>query len=114
RRQQTFALIRIAEDKDLLADRERLRKDTAGAVELAILQTALYRAARTTLEGRDDAVADAEKSESLLPTRSRTFYREPLTSLLLRAGLPEGVAFNISSPKIDRQPLGEDQPIAIL
>ncbi len=107
-------VIRVGEDTDLLADRERFRTDTPGAEELRILQTALYRAARIALERRDDEKADSEKSESLLPTRSRAYYREPLTSLLLKSDLPEGVAFNIGSPRIERRPLGDDQPLAIL
>lgn len=107
-------VIRVGDDKDLLADRERFRTDTPGAEEFKILQTALYRAARNALEGRDDEEADREKSENLLPTRSRPFYREPLTSLILKSNLPSDVAFNIGSPRIDRMPLGEDKPLAIL
>lgn len=101
-------------DTELLADRERLRQDTSTTAELRILQVALYLAARAKLNSILQEKEDKAKSESLLPIRSREFFREPLTALIMRSDEPAGLSFNLGHPEIKREPLGDDKPAAVL
>jgi len=109
-----FVLNIDALDEELLADRSRLQQDTAKARELALLQQSLYMAARTFLENRDAQRADEEKHLASLPTRSREFYREPVTALLVKAGSKAPLDFKISKPRVERRPLGADQRLSKL
>lgn len=100
-------------DKDLLADRERLRRDSA-TQELELLQSALYLAARTELSRRDDERADEESTLSILPVRSRPYFREPLNALLMRTPPDEATAFDPAKPKVERKPVSDDAPLAVI
>lgn len=100
-------------DDDLLADREHLRRDTPRSRELAVLQQALYRAARSQFE-RLDAKAQHERSTaSLLPVDSRESFREPFTALLLR-NEHDDAGFDLADPKVERKLRSPDDPIAVL
>jgi hypothetical protein len=101
-------------DAELLADRERLRVDTPTAKALAVVQRALYLAARSKLASLDEGSDSDSPSLSLLPTGSREFFREPLTSLVLTLERGAVVGFDASNPDIQRKPLGDDGRIAQL
>jgi hypothetical protein len=101
-------------DDELLADRSRLQQDTAKAAELALLQQSVYMAARTFLESRDQEQAEAQMHLAYLPTASREFYREPLTSLLMRMGHSAPMEFHVSKPRVERRLLGDEKPLAAL
>jgi hypothetical protein len=107
-----FILHADALDEALLADRERLQRDTKSVKELELLQSALYRAARTEIESRDQVSVDKATTVSMLPTYSRRFFRDPLTALSMRAG-PE-VVIDIGKPTVERKAIGEDQPVSVL
>lgn len=98
-------------DRELLADRESIRRDTAMTRELAVLQKALYRAARADIESRDEEKNVRERAESRLPTRSRELFRDPMAALLAKTE-GEPVAVDLNEPSIDRVDLGEDRPLA--
>lgn len=101
-------------DDELLADRERLRRDGPRARAFAVVQRGLYRAARVELDVRDDEIAAQQGTLHVLPTRSREFFREPLTSLLMKMEPVEGAALDIGHPKITRAPGGAAEPLAAL
>jgi hypothetical protein len=107
-----FVIHADALDDVLLADRERLRRDTESVNELSLLQAALYRVARTELEARDEFALDKSTTVSLLPTHSRRFFREPLTALSMRSG-PQAV-IDVAKPTIVRKAIGEDKPVAVV
>jgi hypothetical protein len=107
-----FILHADALDEALLADRERLRREIPSVKELQLLQSAIYRAARTELETRDEQALAKATTVSLLPTHSRRFFREPLTALSMRSG-PDTV-IDITNPTVERRAIGEDQPLAIV
>ena len=69
-----FVLHADALDEELLADRERLRRDRPSVSELELLQSAIYRAARGEIEARDQQTLDKATTVSLLPTHSRRFF----------------------------------------
>ena len=100
-------------DADLLADRERIRDDTSRARELAVLQKALYRAARAALVQADSDAAVAATTESLLPIDSRELYREPLSALLMHRAADDQ-PFRVSRPKVVRENLAADGPVSDL
>ncbi|GAA4807997.1 hypothetical protein GCM10023200_52090 [Actinomycetospora chlora] len=87
-------------DAELLADRERLRRDTPATRELAAIQRGLFRAARAWLNKNDEETSARERPESRLPTHSRDLFREPIQALLDL--LPEGQqpAVNLDDPTI--------------
>jgi hypothetical protein len=100
-------------DDELLADREHLRRDTPRSRELAVLQQALYRTARSQFD-RLDAKAQHERSTaSLLPVDSRESFREPFTALLLR-NEQDDAGFDLADPKVERKLRSPDDPIAVL
>ena len=98
-------------DKDLLANRQGLRQDD-GTKELQVLQKALAGIARTTVEARDEKKEEEQSTRSILPVGSRTFYRDPLNALLLRAPIEESQGFNPTSVEVERVPLGENERIS--
>jgi len=100
-------------DEDLLADRERLSQNTPRVAELNIIQTAVYRATRTKIESDDDKTAEQAKTVSLLPIRSREYYREPMTAFLTKTEALDGATFDIGKPEINRVPVGYDEPLAV-
>jgi hypothetical protein len=101
-------------DKDLLADRGRLR-DSVRAAELKVLQGALYRAARGEIERQDEAREEAEAAYNLLPTGDRRLFREPLAALLMRGeGPPKIESFEFNTPALEREELPEEEPMSIL
>jgi len=89
-------------DANLLADRERIAKDSRSVVELELLQTALYLAARQELESSNEATNLARRSESLLPIQSREFFADPMTALLMSSESP--VNLDPSRAQINRTP----------
>jgi hypothetical protein len=101
-------------DEELLADRERLRRDTARTAELRLLQSAVYRVARAKLTSLLQDAQDKAESISLLPTKSRELFREPLTALLMRDKAFEDVSFNLAHPKIERRSVGQESRSAEL
>jgi hypothetical protein len=100
-------------DVDLLADRGRLR-DSPRTAELAVLQRALYRAARAEIERLDEQAHSDEALYHLLPTRSQRFFREPLNALLMRGEGPGIEDFEFDQPEVVREDLPEDQPLAVI
>lgn len=99
-------------DSVLLADRERLQRETTIANELGLLQSALYRVTRAIMETRDDLASGDASSQSLLPTKSRRLFREPLGALALRSS--EAALIDVSKPAVTRRPLGEGKRVAEL
>jgi hypothetical protein len=100
-------------DEDLLADREHVKRDSPRAIELAIVQRALYTVTRTENDARESKAAEASRGGALLPTHSREFFRSPLGELLVRhAG--DVTAADMSHFGLDRKPLGEDAPLVTL
>jgi hypothetical protein len=99
-------------DAALLADRERLETSSPATAALAVLQRALYLAAREELNSRDERKEEAKKTENVLPFELRGLYREPLVSLLLRRGF--GPRIDPSTPAVNRGALGLDEPLVAL
>ena len=99
-------------DEVLLADRQRLRWNEQAQQEMKILQEALSRIARTTVEERDRQQDDEQSTRSVLPTGSRIHYREPINALLLRAPVEDVGDFNPAEVTVERKDLGEDHPIS--
>jgi hypothetical protein len=102
-------------DADLLANREQLRT-TPRTAELAVLQKALYLAARKELDRRDADREIKHRSESLLPVSDTAHFREPLSALLVKQASSgeTGAGLDLSAPRIERQTLEIDQPLAVL
>lgn len=102
-------------DADLLANREQLRTTTKTR-ELEVLQKALYLAARKELDRRDVDREVKQRSESLLPVSDAAHFREPLSALLVKlASTDESTAgLDLSAPRIERDTLDIEQPLAIL
>lgn len=101
-------------DRDLLADRERLRPGTPRSKELVVLQRALYLASRNELEAMDENREQAERSESLLPVESREYFRQPLTALLLRNEQHSLKPTDLAKARIERTLLAETAPLSAL
>lgn len=101
-------------DDELLADRERLRSDTARSRELRTLQTGLYRAAFAELERQDNRRLLASRPASLLPTHSRELFRAPLNALLLRRDLLPETTFDVADPGVERHDLAASDPVAVV
>jgi hypothetical protein len=101
-------------DQDLLADRERLHRGTPRTEELAVLQHALYLAARNELTNLDQKAAADRRSESLLPVTSWEHFRAPLNALLLRHGQVPSPPVHLSRARIERVSLGTDEPLSAL
>lgn len=105
-----FVLHVDALDEELLADRERVRQDTPRARELAVLQRAVYKAARSEIDNRDQRASEEERRLTLLPVRSREHFRRPLVALLMKTG-PDA-EFDLGNARVERRPLGPDHPLA--
>lgn len=101
-------------DAELLADRDRLRRESVRVAELRILQSALYLAARAKLESLMKQAEERGLSVSLLPTRSRELFREPLAALMMKQDSFGDGTFNLTRPAIERRPEGEEAPSAML
>ena len=99
-------------DSKLLADRQRLRKDEPVVQELELLQRALAGIARTTVEARDDEREAGQSTHSILPVSSRTYYRDPLNALLLKAPIEDVPSFDPSAVSVERKHLGENARIS--
>ena len=100
-------------DDELLADRERLRRNAA-TDELALLQKAIYGAARVAIEALDAERAEEQSTRSILPVGSRAYYRAPMNALLVKTPIERVSDFDPASPTVERKPLGDDQPIAVV
>lgn len=114
---QTFyrsQFVIYADDLDgkLLADRQRLRKDEPVVQELELLQRALAGIARTTVEARDAERETSQSTRSILPVGSRTFYRDPLNALLLKAPIEDVSDFDPAAVGVERKHLGENAKIS--
>ena len=99
-------------DGKLLADRQRLRKDEPVVQELELLQRALVGVARTTVEARDGEREAGQSTRSILPVSSRTYYRDPLNALLLKAPIEDVPSFDPSAVSVERKHLGENARIS--
>jgi Histidine kinase-, DNA gyrase B-, and HSP90-like ATPase len=99
-------------DEDLLADRERFRKDTIGYKEMKLLLSSLAKVTRSKIYTDLEKEVESSKTENLLPIKSSNLFRLPLSSLLARTDFEEGVSFNLTKPEIVREPSGEDKPMA--
>lgn len=99
-------------DGKLLADRQRLRKDEPVVQELGLLQRALIGIARITVEARDGERETGQSTRSILPVSSRTYYRDPLNALLLKAPIEDVPSFDPSSVSVERKHLGENARIS--
>lgn len=100
-------------DEDLLADREHVKRDSPRALELAILQRALYLVTRTENDARETKAAEAARGGALLPIHSREFFRSPLGELLIRH-TGDVSAADIGHFGLERRALGEDAPLVSL
>ena len=114
---QTFyrsQFVIYADDLDgkLLADRQRLRKDEPVVQELELLQRALAGIARTTVEARDTEREADQSTRSILPVGSRTYYRDPLNALLLKAPIEDVSDFDPATVGVERKHLGESARIS--
>ena len=113
---QTFyrsQFILYADDLDskLLADRQRLRRDEP-VRELELLQRALAGIARTTVAARDDERETEQSTRSVLPVSSRTYFRDPLNALLLKAPIEAVSDFDPATVGVERKHLGEGARIS--
>lgn len=106
-----FAIRADGLDAELLADRESLRRDTSMTRELQVLQTALYRAARATIDSQDEVKLQQARAESRLPVRSRELFRDPMAALFARAEVRPTSA-DLDEPVIDRLALGEQRSLS--
>jgi hypothetical protein len=102
-------------DSDLLANREQLR-NTDKTNELEVLQKAVYLASRKELDRRDQDKEAKQKSESLLPVGDAAHFREPMSALVVKMASSGGKTngIDLSAPRISREAMGADAPIAIL
>ena len=98
-------------DGKLLADRQRLRRDEP-AQELELLQRALAGVARTTVEAMDAERETRQSTGSVLPVRSRTYFRDPLNALLLRTPIEDISDFDPATVGVERRDLGENARIS--
>ena len=113
---QTFyrsQFILNADDLDgkLLADRQRLRKDEP-VQELELLQRAITGVARITIEARDIKRETKQSTHSILPVSSRTYFRDPLNALLLKAPIESVADFDPTTVGVERKHLGENAQIS--
>ena len=99
-------------DDKLLADRQRLREDEPVEQELELLQRALAGIARTTVEARDVEQKADQSTRSILPVGSRTYYRDPLNALLLKAPIDDVSDFDPATVGVERKHLGENARIS--
>ena len=99
-------------DDKLLADRQRLRKDESVVQELKLLQMALAGIARITVEARDKELETSQSTRSILPVGSRTYYRDPLNALLLKAPIEDVSDFDPTAVGVERKNLGENARIS--
>ena len=93
-------------DGKLLADRQRLRKDEP-VQELELLQKALAGVARNTVEARDDERETSQSTQSIFPVSSRTYFRDPLNALLLKAPIEAVSDFDPTTVGVERKHIGE-------
>ena len=93
-------------DRELLADRQRLRRDAA-VRELELLQKALAGVARIAVEARDAEQDAKESTWSVLPVSSRAYFRDPLNALLLKTPIEAVGDFDPTKVKVERKNLGE-------
>lgn len=100
-------------DTELLADRERLNKETPRTIELEILSHAIYNALRIKSEAVEKEKAEKIKTESLLPTRSRDFYREPINALLAQSDDSVRANFEINTPQVKRKQLKQEEQLSL-
>ena len=98
-------------DSKLLADRQRLRKDEP-VQELELLQRALAGVARTEVEARDVEKETEQSTSSILPVTSRTYFRDPLNALLLKAPIESVSDFDPATVGVERKHLGENARIS--
>jgi hypothetical protein len=99
-------------DEDLLADRERFKKDTPGYREMQLLLSSLAKATRSKVYADLEREEEVSRVENLLPVRSSELFRSPMSSVVARTELDEGVTFNFAKPEIKREPNGESEPLA--
>ena len=99
-------------DDKLLADRQRLRRDEPVVQELELLQRALAGIARITVEARDEERETSQSTRSILPVGSRTYYRDPLNALLLKAPIEKVSDFDPATAGVERKHLGEGARIS--
>ena len=100
-------------DTELLADRERLNKQTPRTIELEVLSHAIYNAVRSKSEAVEQEKAEKIKTESLLPTRSRDFYREPINALLAQSDESVRAKFEINTPQVTRKQMKQDEQLSL-
>lgn len=100
-------------DAELLADRERLNKQTPRTIELEVLSRAVYQAVRSKSEAVEEEKANRIKTESLIPVRSRDYYREPISALLAQADEKTHSGFEIDAPKVERKALGAGEQLSL-
>jgi hypothetical protein len=109
-----YVLYVDALDVDLLADRERIRSDTARVKELTIIQQAIYGITRAKQQELAAASAAAALPSQRLPTFSREYYIEPLTALWMNRGPDRELEFELNNPEVVRTPMSKDAPMAEL
>ena len=99
-------------DDKLLADRQRLRKDEPVVQELELLQRILAGIARTAVEAQDEERETSQSTHSILPVSSRTYFRDPLNALLLKAPIEDVSDFDPATVGVERKHLGENARIS--
>ena len=108
-----FEIHADALDEDLLADRERLQRNSPRVNELGVLQDGLYMAARRSFEAFDATGPKRQRASRFYLSVIGFTSRDPLTSLLVRHG-QSGVAVDLSTARISRNALDESRPLAEL
>lgn len=101
-------------DEDLLADRENIRRAGPRPAVVTILQQALYKLALREQDRRDTSLAAQLNAGAYLPTFSREHFRSPLSALLVRESPDVAASFDAANPNVQREEVGDDQPLAII
>lgn len=100
-------------DKELLADRQRLRKDKS-ILELQVLQEVLISLARRAIEKRDEERKEEKSTRSMLPLSSRVYYRDPLNALLSKLPSYDSQPFDLRDVRVERKDLGDTEPLSVI
>ncbi len=98
-------------DAELLADRERLQRQSPTAIALAVLQQALYLTGRARLEAHDDEEDERSSPITTLPAESREFFRQPLTALALRRHADGDAKLDPTKVRMDSESGSQTNPL---
>lgn len=99
-------------DDVLLADRERLQRNSVLLNELAILQRAIYLTSASWRSAFEKEELRREALNYRLPVLSRDHYLDPLNAFLSHNAPDQLPLFNFYEPSFEAKVLGESRPIA--